>query len=137
VAGATMVMSAATIAALTTPYLPCTCTLTGPGAATSYDEYEVPTPGPDEAPQTGIRCFAGQPLGQGELITAGESIVTHEWHVLIPAGVAVTEAHRVTDVRDDAGAVLTPGPLNVREVRRLVGHTTLICAAVSSGAEGR
>jgi hypothetical protein len=131
-----MTMSTARMAALTARYLTHTCTLTGPGPAVAFDDWEVPIPAADTAPQTGVRCFAAQPLGQGELITAGESIVTHEWHVLIPADVAVTEAHRVTDVRDEAGQPIAAGPLNVTEVRRLVGHTTLICTA-STGQGGQ
>ncbi len=122
-------MTAARIAALTARYLPHTCALTGPGVSVAFDDWQVPIPGADLVPQTGVRCFASQPVGKGELITAGESIVTHEWHVLIPAGVAVAESHRVTDVRDEAGALIAAGPLNVTEVRRLVGHTTLLCQA--------
>lgn len=131
-----MALSTARMAALTGRYLTHTCTLTGPGDSVAFDDWQVPIPGADTAPQTGVACFASQPVGPGELITAGESIVTHEWHVLIPVGVAVTEAHRVTDVRDEAGTLIAAGPLNVTEVRRLAGHTTLLCqSSVGAGEQ--
>lgn len=106
-----------------------------------FDAYEEPVMGdyaPTLAPPTTaadrrVACFAWQPKGRGEVEEPGRAYVAHRWHFLFLAGTELAEDDAIADVRDEDGAVIVPGPLNVAEVGTRRGHLLAIADVVASG----
>lgn len=111
------------------------------GDAPIFDAYEEPVMGdyaptlspPTTAAEARVACFAWQPKGRGEVEEPGRAYVANRWHLLLPTGTALVADDAIADVRDEDGAVLVAGPLNVAEVGARRGHVLAIADVVASG----